>query len=93
MTRTRQTTTTKEIPVANTPPAKKAASKSTETAGESTKPAHLLAAVSPDGDITDLEYFTGEMAARRALDDRGPDWRYLKLRPGVPHRARGEVQS
>lgn len=56
------------------------------------RPIHLLIKAKPDslpnslaGTIEDLEVFTGELDARRALDGRDRTWSYLQLRPGTTY--------
>lgn len=67
-----------------TPAAKKAAvpSPAPVKAEPKDRTMHLLVRRVPaDGPIVELEPFSGELAARRALDSR-PTWGYLGLRPG-----------
>lgn len=51
---------------------------------------HLLILPSgTTGAFLDFEPFTGEIAARRELDNR-PDWKYVAITPGATYKARIE---
>ena len=52
--------------------------------------AHVLGLPGDDGALIEVELFTGELAARRALDER-PERKYLPLIPGQRYRARRAV--
>ena len=71
----------------NTPPTDQPKTKTPSSSSSKVKPVHLLLKLSTDADgpipgvIEDVEAFTGELKARRALDTR-PDWIYLQLTPG-----------
>lgn len=54
--------------------------------------AHVLGLPGEDGALVEVELFTGELAARRALDER-PEWKYLHLIPGQKYRARHVIAN
>lgn len=67
----------------------------TTTENKAAKPAdrprimHLLVlpVAGESNDLADFEPFTGEIAARRELDNR-PGWRYVAITPGTSYRTR-----
>lgn len=67
----------------STPAKKAAAAAPAQKAEPKDRTVHLLVRREPhNGPIVELESFSGEMAARRQLDER-PTWRYLGLKPGT----------
>jgi hypothetical protein len=73
--------------MAKTPPSDTDTSSTVKSPSKS-RPVHLLIQIHPDHhgpQIEDLEVFTGEMEARRGLDDRDTSWSYLQLRPGTTY--------
>lgn len=80
------------------PPRKAAAKKAAAAPEAEARPVHVLVALADGPDnaekpLADFEIFTSEIVARRALDNRPGDWRYVQVVPGSTFRAQKRAQQ